>query len=418
MKKNVVRTEQVSFSISGEFITDYARNRTLEGEWDSAREFLKNSLIGMTDEQAFYVITGEAKITGDSSLNNITMEQDNESEEYKSMLQDYYCHGFFTHNKIIYKSLEHVPESQIRAIAKEHGIRAQEESEFYSIDLVKHILVDRHEQLISFDDYNHVIARRSYNGEFPDFISKDQIPDFSTFIKENYNIELSPHDKSQKLENSLKEEILDACQKRNVSWKTELVKIKDKEVSVTYPVEIMEAYIAKNSIDYWKPVSKAGWKMQNDSAWHTDLWIAMGYALDDAYDFDSTAYQVFQKVVAGYRFADLSSDKFVSLNKIPLQQFTGMVVTEKSKTISDQDILVLPNANLKYEAIAKKAGLIVVENGTELSHLAIYGKQESLPVIQMRNALSLLKEGEMKTVDFTKNTINSVENAPKRKMKM
>lgn len=74
-----------------------------------------------------------------------------------------------------------------------------------------------------------------------------------------------------------------------------------------------------------------------------------------------------------------------------MKSFTGNVVNENSKNITDKDILVLPNANLKYESIALKAGVVVVETGSALSHLAIVGKQESLPVILMKDATKLLK---------------------------
>jgi len=404
--------EQVSFSITGEFMTNYARERALEGEWDSAISFLKDNLIGMTEEQAGHVVSGHAKITGDTRLRNITMEQDDDSEEYKASLREFYFDGLFSHNNVIYKALEVIREDSIKEMAKKEGIRNMSNHDFYSIDLVEHLIKDKHEFIFTIDDYNHLLARRTYHGEIVEFMDKKEIPSLEDFYEANYNAQLSPDGELKKAEEKLKNRILAVCEKRGVTWKTETVLVDGKEHSLRFPVEIMQAYIEKESHKFWTPVSPIGWKMQNDSAWHTDLWLAMGLSSEASYDFDSDTFKAFQEVVNKYRFKDLRSDNFVNLTHIPLLQFTGTVKFENSENITDRDILILPNANLKYEKIAKKAGIVVVESGTELSHLAMYGKQESLPVLQMRKALSIFKEGEVRNVDFINQTIKLFQEKP------
>ena len=100
---------------------------------------------------------------------------------------------------------------------------------------------------------------------------------------------------------------------------------------------------------------------------------------------------------------------FVILNGNGMKKFEGNVVFETSSKITDKDILVLPNANLKYEAIASKAGLVIVERGSELSHLVIVGKQEALPVLKMENAIKKLKDIKRINVDLVKKKVSSIE---------
>lgn len=121
---------------------------------------------------------------------------------------------------------------------------------------------------------------------------------------------------------------------------------------------------------------------------------------DDFYDDNSLNCRIFYGITTEYRFAGTDLGTFFKLTNIPMKSFTGNVVNENSKNITDKDILVLPNANLKYESIALKAGVVVVETGSALSHLAIVGKQESLPVILMKDATKLLKLHATVSINF------------------
>ena len=121
---------------------------------------------------------------------------------------------------------------------------------------------------------------------------------------------------------------------------------------------------------------------------------------DDFYDDNSLNCRIFYGITTEYRFVGTDLGTFFKLTNIPMKSFTGNVVNENSKNITDKDILVLPNANLKYESIALKAGVVVVETGSALSHLAIVGKQESLPVILMKDATKLLKLHATVSINF------------------
>lgn len=70
--------------------------------------------------------------------------------------------------------------------------------------------------------------------------------------------------------------------------------------------------------------------------------------------------------------------------------------------------MVLPNANLKYEAIAKKAGMIITESGGPVSHLVIVGREEMFPVIIMKDAINKLRNYRDIEVNFNDKNIKGI----------
>lgn len=121
----------------------------------------------------------------------------------------------------------------------------------------------------------------------------------------------------------------------------------------------------------------------------------------DAYDMDNVDTQNFYEAINHYRFNKLKNvGDFVILNDVKIKSFEGYIVFEDSKKITDKDILVLPNAGLKYEAISRKAGMVITESGGQLSHLVIVGKEEMFPVVIMKDAIRKLKKQHSVKVDF------------------
>jgi len=57
------------FSITGEFVTEHARDLVMEESWAGAIRFLKDSLIGFTYDQAISVLSGEMCLIGTNDLN-------------------------------------------------------------------------------------------------------------------------------------------------------------------------------------------------------------------------------------------------------------------------------------------------------------------------------------------------------------
>lgn len=73
------------FSVTGEFITKFARDRYLEtASIDTAVQFLTKSLIGFPDNLAKLVVTGKKKLVG---TDEVTIEDDNQTIEPYSWIK-------------------------------------------------------------------------------------------------------------------------------------------------------------------------------------------------------------------------------------------------------------------------------------------------------------------------------------------
>jgi hypothetical protein len=83
--------QHVHFSITGEFITEHARDKVQEGDWAGAIRFLKTSVIGFTYDHAISVLSGEMCLTGE---NNLQLEKDTSpKDEYLRQLD--YLYGSY-----------------------------------------------------------------------------------------------------------------------------------------------------------------------------------------------------------------------------------------------------------------------------------------------------------------------------------
>lgn len=80
--ENQIENTRSYFKITGEFLTGIARDFVLDGEWEQAEDFLKDSLEGIPYKEVNSVLSGEFCLVGDSTI-GIRLEKDSESEEYK-----------------------------------------------------------------------------------------------------------------------------------------------------------------------------------------------------------------------------------------------------------------------------------------------------------------------------------------------
>jgi len=85
----------VSFSITGEFITEQAKDFMMEPDWCRAIKFLKETLIGITLEQCIMVLKGDTKIIGDSRNDDVGMvEVEERDKAYDEQLDFAYHHVY------------------------------------------------------------------------------------------------------------------------------------------------------------------------------------------------------------------------------------------------------------------------------------------------------------------------------------
>lgn len=209
------------------------------------------------------------------------------------------------------------------------------------------------------------------------------------------------------LSKELRDKILQACIDRNVEWKEIVIDdySSNTEITRNVPMDLAYAYIANDS-SFWKPVCEKGLKMYNDSAFHSDLWLAMGNDINgEEYNMDNPETMIFYQVMDEIRFSYKRVGDFDVLNDSKIHSFKGNIVFENATKITDKDILVLPNANLKYESLARKAGMVITQSGGPVSHLVIVGREEMFPVIIMDEAIKKLRPYRSVKVDFMNKTI-------------
>lgn len=71
------------------------------------------------------------------------------------------------------------------------------------------------------------------------------------------------------------------------------------------------------------------------------------------------------------------------------------------------DVLVCPTTSAAWTMVFQRAGALVTDAGSVLSHTAIVAREFGLPaVVATANATSVLKDGEEVIVDGTRGTVN------------
>lgn len=437
------------FKVYGSSIVEMARDMVLAGEWAKALNTFEENLEDFPMEIALAILRGDKTLKGFND--NIDVVDDNDSEDYKQTVREiyvedyFYDHGdFFKFDRII-ESRDFNYMMDMRGLYHGPHFGHQE-----MLNAATRYMSDmKNEKVFRLGSDRFLVARKENPNTVPMWLKRS---DFAKSAERCYNImygiktveetkpviekevkvkkeekttEMPAYLKQYRLSylessakergyndipsmtKDLREKVLKACEERKVSW--EEVVVTDRASGETYtttvPMQLVDAYITRDS-KIWNPVCESGLKMEDDSAFHSDLWLAMGHDLNgEEYNHDNPETSRFYDIIDNLRFGYKSVGDFLTLNDVKMGSFTGKIVFEDSKEITDRDILVLPNAGLKYEKLAKKAGMVITERGGEVSHLVIVGREEMFPVIIMKDAISKLRDYESIEVDFKNNKI-------------
>jgi len=89
--------------ITGEFVTNHARDLLKEGDWTNAARFLTTSICGFTLEHAQMLLSGDYRLIGEShgpDVQTIALDKDTteEAEKYKEHLKYMFAGIFKTHH--------------------------------------------------------------------------------------------------------------------------------------------------------------------------------------------------------------------------------------------------------------------------------------------------------------------------------
>jgi phosphohistidine swiveling domain-containing protein len=89
----------VHFSISGEFVTEHARDMVREGNWRGAYNFLMDTMHGMDAQMAMDIVQGKKHLTG---VNDLELEDDTREAEVKGWLDFRFRHCFAYKGKVFH----------------------------------------------------------------------------------------------------------------------------------------------------------------------------------------------------------------------------------------------------------------------------------------------------------------------------
>lgn len=83
----------MTFSITGEFITEHFRQLCLEGHWSEALNSIQDSLIGFSVENAIAVLSGEKNLVGENKLSLEENKDTSYKEEFLSLYKNLLYRG-------------------------------------------------------------------------------------------------------------------------------------------------------------------------------------------------------------------------------------------------------------------------------------------------------------------------------------
>lgn len=285
--------DQCAFVVTGNYLTNYARELVLEKEWTNAISFLRESFETMSLNQIEEILNGKQHLIGDSNA-GIYMEENND-KNYIAKLKEVYLEDLFFENNKLY-SFDQVVN--INDIVEIYPVLKKEDT----VNLIKNTFGCNESVVFTLDEQNWLLAQPVSKNEIPTFLDKNWILETAKkYYQETHKLDLEPitsykeikiedsfedeeDDKLKELrkeEKELYKQIMNACKERNVEWKEFSIELDDgKKYTRKVPMEILKAYCSNrygSAHAYWKPVSYSGMKMMNDSPFHTDLWLAMGF---------------------------------------------------------------------------------------------------------------------------------------------
>ncbi|MDX1532770.1 MAG: hypothetical protein R3230_01030 [Nitrosopumilaceae archaeon] len=447
-------TESVSFSITGEFITEHHRNLVREGEWRAAFDSLKECFTASIDtDLIFDVLMGKKKFVG---VNDIGLEDDDiyldDKWEYDQYFT-YFNNIRFIDNKPykVYGVVEYLNYHDMRKVRERfdstsnipgdelNRLRALTYSNNPSTDTTIHtnegwllcepldkdypawITKSGLKEIVEKHKYNESFGLLRYNTKEEMEILENEAIESTKYIRST-QISVDRFIENQKLAdeayeriNQVREEISKLADEKG-GW----LELHDDENNRHYKLPKNAFYrwclsnsSAWESID-WKPVSPQGMKMSGDDPNHTDWWLFTGHSLDDGYNHE---YMEFFSMKRFEIHNELTKHDFVTLIR-------GDVYTKSSRTVrhikkpedifminkNNLDIVIIPNASPEFENVAHKCAElkipVITEVGGKLCHLATVGREFGLTLLMLPDALTTLPMGCKVKLDIDGGALN------------
>lgn len=449
-----------NFKISAKFINNIVQNLMLEGNYQKALNIL-DSISEITFEEKRDILCGKANLL-DQKENEFIISYDKDliDKEYKEKIENSLKKVLLFNNQQ-FTAYGYVDKWSSKDNAE--MTRVNKNANLFTEKFNKQLLstIDKNDLYLTYqnrslyyaDDPNkdlaystedRVILFKRLDNEYPYFLYEllsTNPKDIAYSYLENLNYTNDNIDKTINIDNSLvnfanfeiqdninlesvnieniKNQIIDFTNNDKLGW---LFFNDENNNSLKVPKKIFMSYATKylqikNNYDY-KPFSPSGLKMANDCPIHTDLYISLDIDLDNAYDNDNWKIKLILNEI--YKLhEELFNFKFHLISRAGLEKISGEIFFPDNIDNADNNvnkILVLPNLNIEYENVAKKADAIICETGGPLAHIVVVLKEnKSIPIIRINDALIKFINGQKINIDFINGDIK-LENKNKNKL--
>jgi len=436
-------SEMLHFSIEGEFITNHFRQIAAQGQWSKALSQLLESLIGFKEEHAIMILSGSHKLVG---VNELLMEEDNDSADYVQDLMDQYSQLFYYQNTWFQFDL------MINTIK-------EGEDDIYDRG---HIYSPTHDEG-AFINGNYYTLKEVESNNPPSWLVAELMknPALENNIKNVIEVGVMPDQvHTYNNEKDMLKSIVDMhveggllCRSSEVyefmqedfvmtelyarrRIRSEVFNAKYEAKVIDYRTKITEQAIngagfiiivgehgtsfsvpkapfiqwslkRNGSIpedilrDYpWESISDSGMKMQGDDPIHSDLVIGAGYDPEDFYrsldktaaEFKDATYKaLFSRETLSFAVNTSHEDMIVYTGSGSIEGFCHFTDDNDDNSIDNVrgKILVIPDSSVDYFEMAKVASLVIAIKGGPLSHLALNAAESDIKFVLLNSAVSL-----------------------------
>lgn len=410
-----INSSITAFSLKASAVNDHVMGMILDYEYDRAYDFISEELVpgGFPKEFIYDLLTGKKMVIDTPDGLALSFNKNEEFIHEIEQLKREITTEYFQHEGKYYLFLDELNEAdaQFKYSSKTtiHSSITDVIADDFSVKgkpaFVFHDRFELHYYIGMEADLSVYNTIMFYQIDVPDVENKAQ---------------LKKEQEEQKYVNSLRQKLSLAINERKTTLMTVSVHTNDQienreKKEFTFPREIAIGYVMytlqkkfNEAYDIWKPVSPTGVKMQGDSPFHTDFWLALDFPFTEEAIYgvgaeNGTHSSLFYRIAMEVLFTIEKEErnKFVFLSGNMNGKFTGNVVFADNPKITDRDILVLPNANACHLEKALKAGCVVVETGGKMSHIVMVTKNDMLPIILIENAISKFKNTKTLTLNFT-----------------
>lgn len=476
---NKEKVSQVGFRIEGEFVTEHFRAIVREGNWRSAFEGLKESLIGITDEYVNAILSGQGKLVGTNSVEYV---EDDIYKDKEWLKNQYY---FYFDNVVRIEKDFYKPYAYVESLNITDCQKALEENDLYSFPVntggndyisefnrmrAKTYCENSTDEVFYSNNHNAWVLLKKVTIDYPFWLEKEEVEQLlAENLLKTYGLTQKDVEELEELNNKLMEEQISTNNIRSLKgkmspsnnllddyinnqkesnkfhnnkekYKEKIAKqadekggwltLKDTKNQTEYKIPknpflrwCLTNNPAYHNID-WNCVSPRGVKTGMDDPNHTDWYIFTGLEIGESYnnnkanDFFSKMRVLYAKKYSNFNFVILTNyGKHKGFEKAEIVYVNSPSEIDK---VGENQIVLIPKANPDYEMVARKAAkgnsIVITEIGGKLCHLVTVSREMRLTLLQYEKAFKTLPEGAYCKIDMEEGVIEIIDKSIEKVM--